>query len=232
LGVSAGLADGRNYLGNVDLKKENAAKIDLGLLIKGSDWTFTPNIFCSNITDYIIGVTSTSMPANMIANMNNIQFPLVWQNQNVSLRGFEFTYSKTINRQLLLTASGQYVHAKQLTGSKQDLYRIAPLSLDLGLQWNQANYQVSFLSRWVSAQNKVAVLQNETPTPGYAIFNLQAKYELRQGFEVNFLVENLLNKDYINHFSGVNRVSSAEIAQGAKLPSAARNIGAFLHYQF
>jgi iron complex outermembrane receptor protein len=232
LGVSAGLADGRNYLGNMNLKKESAAKVDLGLLIKGDDWVFMPNIFYTRVNDYIMGVTSSNVPANMIADMNNIQVPLVWQNQAATLSGFDFTYTYTLNRQLELTASGQYVRAKQTRDLKQDLYRIAPLSMDIGLKWRQKDYDISLLSRWVAAQNKVALLQNETPTSGYAVFDLQTNYEFNAGIEFSLLIENLLNKDYVNHLSGVNRVANSDIAKGMKLPSAGRNIGAFISYQF
>lgn len=232
LGVSAGLADGRNYLGNLDLNKESAAKLDLGLLVKGDNWVFMPNIFYSDISDYIIGVTSTNMPANMIANMNNIQVPLMWQNQDAKLTGFDFTYSQTINSQLTLNASAQYVRAEQVGEFKQDLYRIAPLSMDIGLQWAKNNYFVNFLSRWVAAQDKVATIQNETPTAGYAVFDLQAKYAFNQSLEISLVAENLLDKHYVDHLSGVNRVASANLAKGAKLPNAGRNVGLFLSYQF
>ncbi|MGB3724487.1 MAG: TonB-dependent receptor, partial [Glaciecola sp.] len=45
LGISAGLADGRNYLGNLSLEKETAHKLDLGFVMKGKNWRFMPNIF-------------------------------------------------------------------------------------------------------------------------------------------------------------------------------------------
>ena len=85
LGISAGLADGRNYLGNLELKKESAAKLDLGLRVSGNDWVFMPNVFYTDVSDYIMGITSTNISANMLANMNNIQVPLVWQNQDAML---------------------------------------------------------------------------------------------------------------------------------------------------
>jgi iron complex outermembrane receptor protein len=232
LGVSAGLADGRNYLGNTQLNKEQAAKVDVGMLIRGDDWTFMPNIFYTDISDYIIGVTSTNMAANMIANMNNIQVPLIWQNQDAVLTGFDFTYSQTLTSDLALNVSGQYVRAKQLEDIEQDLYRIAPLSLNMSLQWNQSDYQVNFMSRWVAAQNKVATLQNETPSAGYAVFDLQVKYQFTPDLELTLLAENLLDKNYVDHLSGVNRVSATDIANGAKLPSAGRNLGLGLSYQF
>lgn len=232
LGVSAGLADGRNYLGNLDLKKENATKVDLGLLIEGSNWLFLPNIYYSKIDDYIIGVSSTNMSANMIANMNNIQIPLQWQNEDATLAGFDFTYRHTINSQFSLSASGQYVRAKQTSGQEQDLYRIAPMSVDIALQYNKDNYNVSFLSRWVASQNKVARQQNETPSTGYAVFDLHAQYQFSQDIELTVFIENLLDKNYADHLAGVNRVTSSDIVQGAKLPSAGRNIGVYLSYQF
>ena len=149
-----------------------------------------------------------------------------------TLSGVDFTYSHTLSAQWSLNASGQYVRAKQTSGIKQDLYRIAPLSMDINLSWQQNEYQVSLLSRLVAAQNKVASIQDEVASDGYAIFNLQAKYTFSNGLELSLLAENLLDKEYSDHLAGVNRVPDSDIAVGAKLPSAGRNLGAFVSYQF
>jgi iron complex outermembrane receptor protein len=232
LGVSAGLADGRNYLGNTNLQKESAIKADFGLLLSGKNWRFTPNVFYSDIDDYILGVSSNNMVANMIANMNNIQIPLVWQNQDARLYGIDFSYAYSVSRQLSFSALGQYVRAKQTDDIKQDLYRIAPLSVDLSLKWSEEKYDISILSRIVAAQDKVAELQNESETAGYAIVDIQAKYFFSPELSLSFVAENLFDKEYANHLSGVNRVRDADIAVGDKLPSAGRNLGLYMSYQF
>jgi len=49
---------------------------------------------------------------------------------------------------------------------------------------------------------------------------------------ITLLAENLTDKNYADHLAGVNRINQADIPRGAKLPSAGRNVGVFLQYQF
>lgn len=232
LGVSAGLADGRNYLGNISLRPESAKKLDLAAVYSGSNYSFIPSIFYTQIDDYIIGLPSSNMSANMIATMNNIADPLVWENDEAVLMGTEFTYAHQLNNALSLRVSGQYVRGKQTGSIKQDLYRLAPLSGTINLAYSQSKYQVSTIINVAAAQNKVAQLQNETPTAGYAVFDAQFTYYFDAGLSLKILAENVFNKNYAKHLSGVSRVSSDILPAGNKVLASGRNIGAYVTYQF
>ncbi|MFW8589909.1 TonB-dependent receptor [Glaciecola sp. 2405UD65-10] len=232
LGVSAGLADGRNYLGNLDLQKESAKKIDFSAHILGDNWSFSPSVFYSHIDDYIIGLPSTNMPANMIAAMNGIANPLVWGNDEALIKGLDVTYSHQVNQYLSMRMNAQYVRGKQTGAIQQDLYRIAPLSANLSIAYTQNNYQVNLHSYIVSKQDDVSASQNETSTAGYALFDLSVAYYFNNGFTLNVLAENILDKTYADHLSGLSRVSNIELPAGSKQLGAGRNIGAYLTYQF
>jgi iron complex outermembrane receptor protein len=52
------------------------------------------------------------------------------------------------------------------------------------------------------------------------------------GIALSLIAENILDKNYADHLSGLNRVAETDIPSGAKLPSAGRNIGVFVSYQF
>lgn len=91
------------------------------------------------------------------------------------------------------------MRAKQTQDIKQNLYRIAPLSLDVALNWSEENYEISVLSSIVAAQNKVAEVQNESATAGYATFDIQAKYFFNPELTLSFVAENVFDKEYANH---------------------------------
>ena len=232
LGVSAGLADGRNYIGNVNLNKETATKLDVSALIEGENWVLIPNAYFSKIDDYIIGMPSANSSANMIAMMMGAQVPLVWSNQDAEIAGFDLSYKHRLSENLDITAVGQYVRGKQTGEVEQNLYRLAPFTATISINYEMDALALQITSKLVSAQNKVADLQNETATAGYGLLDLQASYEFENGLKATLIAENILDKNYANHLSGVNRVNGAELPVGSKVLGTGRNIGMHLTYFF
>jgi iron complex outermembrane receptor protein len=235
LGVSAGLADGRNYLGNLTLEKETAGQIDIGLQLQHDGLTVMGNIFYHNIDNYIIGVPSSNMSANMIASMMGAQPPLQWDNRKAKLHGADLYISKIIGAHWQATMSGQWVKGKlseNIDGQRYSLYRIAPLNGNISLRWSQADLSVSVSLNVSGSQEDVSLLQNESPTPGYALWNLNLHYQVMPTLALSLVAENLLDKDYAQHLGGINRVSGSAIAVMQKVPEMGRNIGLYAEYSF
>ncbi|WP_395342859.1 TonB-dependent receptor [Ningiella sp. W23] len=232
LGVSAGLADGRNYIGNLDLDKETANKLDLSMQYQAKGFALSGSVFYSNIDNYILGTPSTNPSANAIAVMNGIAPPLQWNNADAKLSGAELRFNAMLSNHWRLMGIFEYVRGKQSSPVEQDLYRLAPASGVLNLAYEGDEWQWHMNYRLVAAQNKVAEQQNETRTGGYAVFDTRFEYALNKDWHVSLLVENLFDREYVDHLAGVNRVSNAEIARGEKLPGAGRNIGIRAQYQF
>jgi iron complex outermembrane receptor protein len=235
LGVSAGLADGRNYIGNLELQKETAAQFDLGLQLQHDGLTVMGNLFFHNIDNYIIGVPSSSMPANMIAMMMGTQQPLQWNNRAAKLHGADLYVSQLFGTHWQATLSAQWVDGKlseAIDGERYPLYRVSPLSGNLTLQWRNDDIEASLALNVASAQNEVSALQNETPTAGYGVWNASVRYQLSSKFSVSIVAENLLDKTYAQHLGGINRVSGSDIQVAQKVPEIGRNIGLYAEYSF
>ena len=62
LEVTAGLADGNNYVGDVDLDPEISYEVELGLDWRGSALFVAPRAFYRNVDDYIQGVPVDATP--------------------------------------------------------------------------------------------------------------------------------------------------------------------------
>jgi iron complex outermembrane receptor protein len=232
LGVSAGLADGRNYIGNLDLDKETARKLDLGLVYQANGLVVAGSLFYSDIDDYILGTPSTNQAANNIAMMNNIQAPLQWNNTDATLAGIEGRLVGQLNEYWSVQGTFEYVRGKQTSPIDQDLYRLAPLNLNVRLDYQRNQWGWHASARSLGAQNKVAEQQNETPTAGYTVFNTGVDYQVNDQLTVTLMAENLLDKFYEDHLTGINRIAQTEVPRGAKIPGAGRNVGLSVQYQF
>lgn len=167
LGVSAGLADGRNYLGNLELKKETAHKLDIGLQFQTSSIMVSTNVFHSDINDYILGTPSDNLAANNIAMMNGILPPLQWNNADATISGVDVYASVRLSEHWQLNGTFEYARGKQKSPIEQDLYRLAPMSAFVQLSYEVQKWKWRISSRLVAAQNKVAEQQNETASAGY-----------------------------------------------------------------
>ena len=86
LEITSGLADGNNYVGDVDLDHEVAYQAELGL-----DWhtervAISPRIFYHHINDYIQGVAVTNNPVVMgVSGVNGDTTPLQYSNVDVTV---------------------------------------------------------------------------------------------------------------------------------------------------
>ncbi|MBF7072101.1 TonB-dependent receptor [Glaciecola sp. MH2013] len=235
LGVSAGLADGRNYIGNLDLEKESALKADIGFQYQKDNTSVLASLFYQKVSDYIIGVPSNNMPINMITNMMGVQQALQWNNKAARLYGIDAYFSVMLSPHLQFSTSAQYVDGKLsdgINGQELALYRLTPLSGNMALNWQHNAWDIAFVFDVAAAQTKVSPLQNEAETAGYGVWNVKVDYKVNAAMDISFIIENLADKDYATHLGGVNRVRDENVALGQKVPEAGRNLGLHLNYRF
>lgn len=215
LNASAGLADGRTYLGNPDLDPETAMEVALGITHQGANWNigFTP--FYQHISGYIQG-----LPISRFDSSGNP----VLQYQNLDeaeLYGCELVAGYAITPELSIDSTLSYVRGRSdETGG--DLYRIAPLRGLIDLAYRRDAWEAHLECSWADKQSHVAAIQGERPSPGYAIWNLRLAKTFARSLRVEVGVENLLNKSYAEHLGGVNRVGGSDVAVGRNIPGAGR----------
>jgi len=217
---TSGLADGNNYVGNINLDKETAYQAELGF-----DWhtpkaAFSPRVFYHHINDYIQGVTSTDMTVNMVSGMNPMAAtPLQFSNVDAKLYGIDAGWFVAINNDWQLDGTVSYVRGERRDTS-DNLYRIAPLSARTMLSYVQTTWRVGIEAETVAAQNKVSSENNEQKTSGYAVYNLSGNYQANDAITLSAGVNNLLDRKYENHLGGYNRISADPID---RLPGLGRS---------
>lgn len=215
LNASAGLADGRTYLGNLDLDPETSFEIALAATRRGDSWNVGVTPFYQSVHNYIQG-----MPIGR-NDMNGLP---VLQYDNVDraeLYGLELTGGWQFSDEWSLNGTVSYVRGRN-KDTGDDLYRIAPLHGMFDLAHSGGTWETHLEWEWASAQNRVSQVQNEPSTPGYGILNLRVAKTFADSLRVELGMENLLDKRYAQHLGGVNRVSGGDLAVGDAIPSAGR----------
>ncbi|WIO73540.1 TonB-dependent receptor [Porticoccaceae bacterium LTM1] len=220
---TGGLADGRSYIGNLDLRAERGEEVTLGLNWRNKQFYFTPQIFYRRVTDYIQGTPADNVAANMISTMMGGLPALQFNNVNAELYGFDTGYGFYLSDHWHLEGAISYVQG-QRRDANDYLYRIAPLNHQLAVSYQDQGWSLRAESILYSAQDKVAIYNDEENTSGYGIINLRARYNLSDNTTLSAGIENLFDKGYQDHLAGYNRVMGSDVAAGERMYGVGRNL--------
>ncbi len=224
---TGGLADGRNYIGNIQLNEETSREWNIGVDIENQALSLSLQGFYRRVDDYIQGTptqtSNTPASVNMISMMMSGQTALQFNNVDAVLYGFDAGYKGTLNDHIYYSGNLSYVRGKREDIS-DNLYRIAPLRhlLTIGTQWRQWTF--SLTSEIASKQTKVSAYNNEQPSSGYGLLHINASWQAMEQLQLTIGIDNLFDKHYQAHLNGYNRVNSTDVPLGNKLPGMGRNI--------
>ena len=235
MSITGGLADGRNYIGNLALKPETSREINLGLNKNTDNFSIQPQIFYRSIDNYIQGVPSNNPIANQFSqdmsnmhhgmNHNDQKNALIYSNTNAEIYGLDTNWNLSINNQWSADGVVSYVRGKR-TDVKDNLYRIAPTNARISVNYRaaQAPLKVSVESIIYARQKHVASYANEPQraTAGYGIVNLSAQWTMNNALQVHSGITNLFDRYYANHLNSVNRNGGSDIAAGEVIPGMGR----------
>ena len=224
LPITGGLADGRNYTGNLSLKPETAREITLGLSKTTDNFSIQPQIFYRSIDNYIQGVPSDDAIANKFSGdmSDNDSDALVYSNTDAEIYGLDTNWQYTINDQWSADGTMSYVRGKR-KDKTDNLYRIAPTNARFSLHFNPDQATTYTLeSIFYARQKYVASYAGESPTDGYEIVNLSANWTLNEQLKISSGVTNLFDRYYANHLNSVNRVADSDIAEKQVIPGMGR----------
>lgn len=234
LETTGGLADGRNYIGNVDLQEETSYQIELGMEWHSADLYVAPRAFYHYVDDYIQGVPTDNAAANLISNLPPFggKDALQFGNIDAQLYGVDVEAGYTINDNLRVDGSLSYVRGERLD-EEDDLYRIPPFNARLQTTYQQSFWQVSAEGVFYDSQEDVSSFNNEQETSGYALLNLRSQLEPLAGLTIGLGVENVFDTEHASHLAGINRViGNKDLAVGARVPDHGRNFYATMSYQW
>jgi len=217
---TSGLADGNNYIGNIELDPETAYQAELGLDWHTQKAAISPRVFYHHINDYIQGTASENMTANMMGNAD----PLHFNNVDAKLYGIDTNWFVAITTDWQLDGTVSYVRGERRDTS-DSLYRIAPLTARTMLSYVQTHWRVGFEAETIAAQNKVSDENSEQKTSGYALFNVSGSYQPTETIILSAGINNLFDREYSNHLGGYNRIGdNPDVAKGDRIPGLGRSL--------
>jgi len=231
LQATGGLADGRNYIGNLELDAERSNEINIGLGWTTGNFKFSPQIYYKDVSDFIQGVPTTNMAANMLAMMMSGKPALQFENVDARIYGVDLAWQYAINDKVYIDGIGSYTRGERSDVS-DNLYRLAPPKASLGLSYIGQSWTLRSEVVGYAQQDKVSAYNDETATPGYGLMNLSLNLTPHQSLRLEMQVHNLFDKTYQDHLAGINRVNGSDIPVGERLYGPERSISAGVIYQF
>ena len=259
LEVNAGLGDGNNYMGNLQLTAEVSQQLELGLDFDYGDLSFSPRLHWRKVDDYIQGVAvartagATEGPPEGTAaaaissavvgvsrNANGDPTPLVFANTAAELMGLELAVAYQLSDAWRLAGIASYVRGKR--GDVDDnLYRVAPTRARLSLAYSRGNWRGELEQVLVARQTRLSATNTDDPTNGnnsyepsrgYALTNLHVNWQLDRDFSVALGAENIFDRHYVDHTSGFNRVPNSAVPRGSRMIGPGRNVYGRLQYRW
>ena len=234
---TGGLADGNNYIGDINLDPEVSYQFELGLDWRNRRAYFAPRAFFHHVDDYIQGIDVSNATAimfhTMAAGMTGSNAKLLqFANIDARLYGVDADFGYHLNHNWHLDGAISYVKGERRDNG-DNLYRISPANISLGVTHQQNNWVTTLETVTYLKKDDVSEVTNELETAGYVLLNIYGNYNVPDnGFTITAGIDNLLDKDYAPHLGGVNRVRDVDVPVGERVPGTGRNVYASVNYEW
>lgn len=194
-------ASGTVEVGNARLDKETYTNFEIGLDRHAGPVRFDATLFYNYVQDFIYLASMDDGTGNPVLVDDDV---LVFNQQDdARFYGAELTAAWDVVQEgplpVTLRLSGDYVRAKLDNGD--NLPRISPARLGLGIDTSYQNWSLSIDYRHVFRQSRNAELESDTD--GYNLLSLDASWQpdYLKGAEIFIQGRNLLNEDGRRHQS-------------------------------
>ena len=188
-------------IGNPNLNDEQGDGMDFSVRHNTNRLRLEGSVFYYNIRNFVYtAFTGATDPESNLPIVNYAQ-------SKSRFVGTEASVEARVVRTLWFNGKVDYVRA-ELTELNKPLPRIPPLRGTLGLDWRYK--AMSIRPELILASRQLRVFDNETPTAGYAVFNLNASYAFvtrRVAHIISFGGHNLGDTLYLNHLSFIKNIA-------------------------
>ena len=221
LQATGGLADGRNYIGNLALDAERSNEIVVGLDWSGNRFTISPQAYYRAVSDYIQGVPATVMPANMLATMMSGSGALQFDNVDAEIYGMDLGWRYSLTERVGVEGNASYTRGRR-TDVADNLYRLPPLNASFAVSFVEGGLSLRGEVIAYDSQDRVSAYNDEQPTAGYGVVNAAASWQASRRLRIDVEASNLFDRGYQDHLAGINRVRNVDLQPGERLWGAER----------
>lgn len=231
LQATGGLADGRSYVGGLDLDEERSNELAIGFGKDIGRFTISPQVFYRRVDRYIQGVPSTNAVANRVSQMMSGNPALQFANVDAEIYGADLAWKYELSDRWYLDGIASYARGKR-RDIDDNLYRLAPPNASVGLTWADEDMSITTEVVAYARQHKVSVYNNEQRTSGYGLLNAALHWSPRESLRLEARLDNLLDKTYQDHVAGINRANGSDMPVGERLYGAERTLSAGIIWSF
>ena len=189
LEINAGLGDGNNYVGDINLKPEDSWQIELGLNWEDSGRKFSPRVFARRVDDYITGIPATDEHLIRVSSvLNGDPTPIQFANVDAEFYGADAVFGFPLTDDWRFDGTVSYVRGKLResfesqervieledgatsktirTIRDDNVYRMPPLRGLMSVSRTLDDWIVSVEVDWAARQSKISQLLLDDPQSG------------------------------------------------------------------
>jgi hemoglobin/transferrin/lactoferrin receptor protein len=207
---SLGIIDFRYEVPNYNLKPETSYQTEIGYRWVGEKIIFHASLYNIELQNLIARIKKEGE----IINGYNVY--IKENQQRARIRGVEFSFDYRLSKSFSFYTNGTYLQGQNKTAN-EPMRRIPPLNGRTILAYNRDRINTQLEFAYADKQDRLAkgdIDDNRIPkggTPGWSVINIHASYELKWA-TLYVGLNNLLNKDYRMHGSGVNAMGRSIMA--------------------
>ena len=206
LGALGSRPGNRFNVPNTALDSERVIQVDTGIRRRGQRWQLEFSLFALQYADRITSVSTgevTPEGRDIVQSVNAAES---------RIRGVEAGLELALTRSVELRAVMNYTRGRQEFADRTEpADRIPPLSGHLHLNYDAGNpFSASMWLHFASRQDRLSARDvrdsriDPGGTPGWATAGAQAGWRIDEAWQVTLGVENLLDKNYRYHGSGID----------------------------
>jgi outer membrane cobalamin receptor len=206
---SLGIVDFRYEIPNYDLKPEKSAQIQIGYKWNGPKFNWETYTYYNRLKDIVV----RNKKGNDI--IDGYPVYIKENSENGYIMGVETNFQYILGKSLQMIGSLTYTYG-QNTSKKEPFRRIPPLFGYVNLQYQKEKYWARLFFQLAGKQQRLAagdISDNRIGplgTPGWSVINLSNGFNFKK-IDINITLQNVLDKDYKFHGSGINSVGRSLI---------------------
>ncbi|MFY7909754.1 MAG: TonB-dependent receptor plug domain-containing protein [Emticicia sp.] len=199
-----GIVDFRYELPTNDLKPEKSNNYELGYKFRTDRFSATTALYYSDLRDLIARI---KVPNQVIDNYS------VYRKENIekaTIKGIEAEFEGLISKELKTYGGVSYTYGQNIT-KNEPMRRMPPLNGRLGLEYRKKKFFLRPELLFAAKQDRLAQGDKDdnrigkNGTAAWQILNIYSGYEYKC-LNISISAQNLTNKDYRTHGSGINGV--------------------------
>lgn len=210
--VNAFVTNSLYYVGNSDIKPEEAVNNELGITLTTKWGRYDITIFDNNITNLIENQYDANLGKYVPSNVARVSMQGVEISAEFSALGFEH------NANLSFLDTEDETTGKELARRPSEAFNYT-----LTKSWGYFDANLTMLYR----SSRDSISYYDTEIAAFTVFNIAANYQLLDNLALHARIENLTDKEYFT--AGIGFAASGELL-GYSAPS--RQVFAGISYQF